>query len=107
MLDGASLIGISQGRGAVVNDVALLLPCRIDTDVRKLKADAPEAFTDRSKRWLYAIPHGPQPSAFAWKGSSGCRAFREDSIPDPGKDLGVDVHHPDYPGPPRTGTGMV
>jgi hypothetical protein len=87
VLDGAPLVAISQECGAVVNDVALLLPGKIDADPRNFKEDAPDACTDCSKRWLYAIPHGPQPSAFAWKGSRGCRAFREGSIPDPGKDL--------------------
>ena len=33
-------------------DVALLLPCRIHADARKLKEDALEACTDCSKRWL-------------------------------------------------------
>jgi hypothetical protein len=34
VLDGASLIGISQERGAVVNDVAFLLPGRITAGAR-------------------------------------------------------------------------
>ena len=42
--------------GARYNDVALLLPGTIPEAARKLKADASEASTDCSKRWLYRLP---------------------------------------------------
>jgi hypothetical protein len=46
VLDGASLIFISLERGAVVNDVALLLPGGVSDGARLLKEDALEESTD-------------------------------------------------------------
>jgi hypothetical protein len=52
VLDGASLTGIAQEWGSVINDVALLLPGKMKAAARKLKENAPKAGTDCSKGWL-------------------------------------------------------